>query len=199
MQDAKMSKSRGNVVSPVEVSERFGIDAYKYFLLRDVPFGLDGNFSQESIVQRFNGDLANDLGNLVHRTATMLEKYCSGRIPADFSLAPGAGKEIMSKAVSLKEDTAAAMEVFDFSTALERIWAVIGMANKYVEETKPWNLSKEGKKAEIEAFLAVLAGVLRSCAFELVPFMPRTAEEVLAQFSCDEVKKGQPLFPRIEK
>jgi methionyl-tRNA synthetase len=199
MQDAKMSKSRGNVVSPVEVSERFGIDAYKYFLLRDVPFGLDGNFSQESIVQRFNGDLANDLGNLVHRTATMLEKYCSGRIPADFSLAPGAGKEIMSKAVSLKEDTAAAMEVFDFSAVLERIWAVIGMANKYVEETKPWNLSKEGKKAEIEAFLAVLAGVLRSCAFELVPFMPRTAETVLAQFSCDEVKKGQPLFPRIEK
>ena len=199
MQDTKMSKSLGNVVSPVDVSARFGVDAYKYFLLRDVPFGLDGNFSQEAIVKRFNADLANDLGNLAHRTATMLEKYCAGRIPADVSRAPGNGGEIIKEADSLKGQVASAMDALDFGAALERIWAVIGLANKYVEETKPWNLSKEGRVPELEAFLGVLAAALRSIASELAPFMPHTAGAISEQFSCEVLKKGLPLFPRIEK
>ncbi len=195
----KMSKSRGNVASPLAMVDKYGIDTYRYFLLRDVPFGLDGNFSEEAIVKRFNADLANDLGNLVYRTLTMIEKYYSGAIPGKGAL-DSRGVFIEAKAKGLPELVARALEAgadFNFSSALEKIWELINLANKYVEETKPWNLAKENKAKELEAFIRLLVEVIRQVDTCLYPFIPRTAESIKEQLGKDKISKGNPLFPRI--
>ena len=195
---AKMSKSLGNVVNPIEMVAKYGIDTYRYFLLRDVPFGLDGNFSEEAIIKRFNGDLANDLGNLVYRTLTMIEKYYQGKIPEGEAKNEKA-KLIREKIKILHEEVAIRLTVnYDFSAALEKIWELIGMANKYVEETKPWNLAKENKTEELKSFIRLLVDVIRKVAEELTPFMPDTAKAINEQFGDKEIKKGNPLFPRID-
>ena len=196
----KMSKSRGNVVNPLEVIERYGLDAYRYFLLRDVPFGLDGNFSEESIIKRYNSDLANDLGNLVYRTITMIEKYFKGNTPkVDISaLDNQKDKELLDKKNSLKSLVDSALRNQDFVFALEAIWNLIGMANKYIEDTKPWNLIKEDKKDALSIFICILVEVIRSVAQELEVFMPQTAGLIQVQFEGQIIKKGEPLFPRIE-
>jgi len=195
----KMSKSLGNVVNPLDVIDEFGIDVYRYFLLRDVPFGLDGVFSREALIKRFNGDLANDLGNLVYRTLTMSEKYAGGRIPAvrENRVLPASGASILSKLERLPESIDTALDKLDFIAALQSIWEVIGDANRFVEETKPWNLKKEGKTEELEDFLSVMFRVLRQTAAELAPFMPQTSARILSQLKDDRVAKGDPLFPRI--
>jgi len=198
----KMSKSRGNVVSPAEMVDRFGIDAYRYFLLRDVPFGLDGNFSEEGIIKRFNSDLANDLGNLLYRTLTMIEKYYKGTIPPDKS----ANKNIQADAIREKlndldnriKSAIAAGPGRNFSAALESIWELINMANKHIEDTKPWNLAKENKSEELKSFILLLVEVIRGTAKNIYPFMPKTAESIMAQIGRDEINKGKPLFPRID-
>ncbi|MFA5038387.1 MAG: methionine--tRNA ligase [Candidatus Omnitrophota bacterium] len=197
----KMSKSRGNVVDPLALIDEFGIDIYRYFLLRDVPFGLDGVFSRASLIQRFNGDLANDLGNLVFRTLTMAEKYFDGRVPAlqKERLKSPLASEILLKLDKLPALVDAGLERLDFIAALEGIWSVIGNCNKYVEETKPWNLKKEGRQEDLEDFLAVLITAIRCVAGELEPFMPQTAQKILSQIKDDHVVKGDPLFPRIEE
>jgi len=199
----KMSKSRGNVVNPVAMADKFGIDVYRYFLLRDVPFGGDGNFSEEAIIKRFNSDLANDLGNLVYRTLTMAEKYYQGDIPQleiNKIKYDAPGEKIKDKIRAIRQEVAFPMSValLDYSLALEKIWELINLANKYVEETKPWNLSKENKTEELESFMRLLVDAIREAAEQIYPFMPQTAECIIAQLGKDKSKKGKPLFPRIQ-
>lgn len=198
--DDKMSKSRGNTVNPLKMIEKYGLDAYRYFLLRDVPFGLDGNFSEESITKRYNSDLANDLGNLVYRTLTMIEKYFKGNIPeVGFNTGKSKqGKDLLDKISSLNLSVHTALRDQDFVMALEGIWSLIGMSNKYIEDTKPWNLAKENKEEDLKVFIRILVDVIRVVAKELEIFMPHTASLIQDQIGGCVIKKGIPLFPRIE-
>jgi methionyl-tRNA synthetase len=199
--EGKMSKSKGNVVSPIDMVNKFGIDVYRYFLLRDVPFGLDGTFSEDAITRRFNSDLANDLGNLVYRTLTMVEKYFKGVVPdrAVSCQLSAISKRLEECVEALSGDVGKTMGELNFSGALEKIWELINMANKYVEETKPWNLAKENKTDELKSFIRLLVDVIREVAKTIAPFMPQTATSITEQLGENTIKKGKPLFPRIDK
>lgn len=194
----KMSKSKGNIVNPLDVIKEHSVDTYRYFLLREVPFGLDGTFSEDALKKRFNSDLANDLGNLVYRTLTMIEKYFSGCIPSDIDKKSISENPIIKSIKSLGARLDKAMSEVDFSCALTEIWSLISLANKYIEQTKPWQLAKEKKDKELKEFCFILIEVLKKVASELSPFMPETASKISEQIKKDVIKKAPPIFPRIQ-
>jgi len=191
----KISKSKGATIDPVALALKYGADALRYFLLREIPFGEDGDFSEDALIRRINSDLANDLGNLVYRTLTMAEKYFDGRI----SLVKITDKRWKEALENFPAEFDSSMANLQFNIALDKAWEHINMANKFVEETKPWNLSKEGKTSELKEFMFILVSVLKNVQKAIEPFMPLTAASIKEQLGDGAIKKAKPLFPRIEK
>ena len=217
MDGGKMSKSKGNVVDPYVLAEKFGVDALRFFLLRTFPFGSDGNFSNELLIQTINMDLANDLGNLVSRTTAMVEKYFGGTLPTE-RLDTDADDDLKQMVSTLRDRYEAEMEHFQFQNALEQVFKTIQRANKYIDENAPWTLAKDpANRARLATVMYNLLETVRICAVLLTPFIPDSAEKIFDQIgACPccrtwekanvwgslrpdvTVHKGEALFPRID-
>ncbi|HHY46795.1 MAG TPA: methionine--tRNA ligase [Firmicutes bacterium] len=219
---AKMSKTEGTVIDPVTLAQRFGADALRFYLMREIPFGRDGDFSIEGLIHCYNSDLANDLGNLLNRTMAMTDKFLDGVIPG-----PGAGRALAPDRAFIEESLAAVraarakMEGLDFSGAIEEIWRVVTGGNKYIDERAPWSLAKsEETREELNTVMYNVAEALRIAAITLTPFMPAACEKIWNQLGLTgspqdagwdqaerwgvippgtRIRRGSPIFPRIEE
>ena len=215
LEGGKMSKSVGNVVDPVLLCDKYGVDAIRYFLLREIPFGNDGLYTNEALMNRINADLANDLGNLVSRTVAMIEKYFGGTIPAEREAAE-LDNELITLCEGLEARTTECMDNLLIPQALQEIFKIIQRANKYIDETAPWVLAKdEANKARLATVMYNLVEALRFATTMLQAFLPTTAVKISAQLGYTEddlkfenlkfgyktdvtVKKGEVIFPRID-
>ncbi len=220
MKDGKMSKSKGNVIYPEMLIERYGLDATRYFLLRELPFGSDGVFSPESFIERTNFDLANDLGNLLNRTISMINKYFEGIIPSENLQSTEFDAALKEQAESVRIKYEESMEKMQFSVVLADLWTLVSRTNKYIDETQPWVLAKEeADKPKLGTVMRNLAESLHQIAVMLQPFMTTTPKRMMEQLGLDDkflawdtietfgntipanikvVEKGIPIFPRLE-
>lgn len=217
LDSGKMSKSKGNVVDPLVLIDKYGVDAIRYFLLREIPLGMDGYYSEGNLIQRINTDLANDFGNLVSRTVAMIEKYFAGTVPSPEEEGQF-DSELLSLAAAVPGEAAAFYDEMDFANALNSIWHLVNRANKYIDETMPWTLAKDpAKRGRLATVLYNLLEVIRIVTVMITPAMPSLPEKVCTQIGAvaaenatwantvwgqtkpgQKVTKGSSLFPRID-
>ena len=217
MKDGKMSKSKGNVIYPEMLVERFGLDPLRYYLMRSLPVGSDGTFTPEDYVARINYELANDLGNLLNRTVAMINKYFGGQVPDYAENVTDFDADLAKVVAENIEEFHKQMKAVDFPRALDAVWNIISRTNKYIDETAPWVLAKEdGDKEQLAAVMAHLAASLRVVAHLIQPFMMTTSNAIMEQLGLSGkfdlenlelsgfpenvtvVSKGTPIFPRLD-